>query len=245
MRNCWRWRSPPSGLDLLDGQAILELGCGWGSLSLFMAARFPDSKITAVSNSASQREFILSLAKSRNLSNLEVITCDMNDFTTDQQFDRVVSVEMFEHMKNYRELLRRISGWLKDDGKLFVHIFCHRELTYEFQDEGEADWMARYFFSGGVMPGESFFRLFDEDLEIAQQWKWNGQNYQRTCEAWLRNMDVRKDEIMPVLEAAYGATDAARWFHRWRMFHLACSELFGYGDGNEWYVSHYLFEKKN
>ena len=231
-----------AGLE--NGQDILELGCGWGSLSLFMADRFPESKITAVSNSASQREFIVSQAKSRGLSNLEVITCDMNDFTTELRFDRVVSVEMFEHMKNYRELLKRISGWLRDDGKLFVHIFCHKELTYEFQDEGESDWMARYFFSGGVMPGESFLRLFDDDLKVAQQWKWNGQNYQYTCEAWLKNMDVRKDEIMPVLEATYGAKDASRWFHRWRMFHLACSELFGFDGGSEWYVSHYLFEQK-
>ena len=235
---------------LANGQDVLELGCGWGSLSLFMAARFPDSNITAVSNSASQREYILSQADSRGLSNLQVITCDMNDFATNHQFDRVVSVEMFEHMKNYRELLKRISGWLKDDGKLFVHIFCHKELTYAFQDEGEADWMARYFFSGGVMPGESFLRLFDEDLQVAEQWKWNGRNYQRTCEAWLKNMDVRKGEIMPVLEGTYGTGDATRWFHRWRMFHLAigigsaCSELFGFDGGNEWYVSHYLFEKK-
>jgi len=229
--------------ELSDGQQVLELGCGWGSLSLFMADRFPNSRFTAISNSASQRKFIVDMAKSRALSNLEVITCDMNDFATDEKFDRVVSVEMFEHMKNYSDLLKRIEGWLKDEGKLFVHIFCHRELTYEFQDEGETDWMARHFFSGGVMPGESFLKIFDEDLKVTDHWKWNGKNYQQTCEAWLRNMDARKSLIMPVLESTYGATDAVRWFNRWRMFHLACSELFGFEGGDQWYVSHYLFEK--
>ena len=229
--------------ELADGQEILELGCGWGSLSLFMADRYPNSKIVAVSNSSSQREFITDRATQRGLSNLEVITCDMNDYATERKFDRVVSVEMFEHMKNYRQLLGNISRWLRDDGKLMVHIFCHRKLTYEFQDQGASDWMSRWFFSGGVMPGESFLRRFDDDLTVAQQWKWDGTHYQRTCEAWLQNMDDRKNEIIPVLEATYGAADANRWFHRWRMFHLACSELFGFDNGDEWYVSHYLFEK--
>lgn len=229
--------------EIVDGQRILELGCGWGSLTLSMAKRFPKSTITAISNSASQRDFILAEARSRGLSNLEVITCDMNDFTTDQRFDRAISVEMFEHMKNYRELLHRISHWLCDEGKLFVHIFCHAKFTYEFQDEGEADWMARHFFSGGVMPSESFLRLFDDDLQVTQQWKWNGKHYQHTCEAWLKNMDSRRKRIMPVLESTYGKAEATRWFNRWRMFHLACSELFGFGGGDQWYVSHYLFEK--
>lgn len=228
---------------LQDGQAILELGCGWGSLSLFMADRYRNAKITAVSNSNSQREFIEQKCFERGLTNLNVITCDINDFTTEQQFDRVVSVEMFEHMKNYQRLLNQISGWLSDDGRLFVHIFCHRELTYEFQDEGSTDWMSRYFFTGGVMPGQSFFNHFDDDLSIVDQWSWNGRNYSATCEAWLKNMDDRRHEIMPVLQSTYGTDDAVRWFNRWRMFHLACSELFGFKGGDEWFVSHYLFAK--
>jgi cyclopropane-fatty-acyl-phospholipid synthase len=228
---------------LSDGQSILELGCGWGSLTLFMAERFPASFITAVSNSNSQRAYINRLAAERGLKNVEVITCDMNDFSTDQRFDSIVSVEMFEHMKNYRLLLNRISQWLNYQGRLFVHIFCHRNLTYEFQDEGTTDWMSRYFFSGGVMPGQNFLARFGNDLRIQEHWTWNGKHYQATCEAWLKNMDENRDAILPVLEATYGTDDAVVWFNRWRMFHIACSELFGFEDGEEWFVSHYLFSK--
>lgn len=228
---------------LQDGQKILELGCGWGSLSLFMADRYRDSEIVAVSNSNSQREFINQRSFERGLTNLNVVTSDINDFATDQKFDRVVSVEMFEHMKNYQQLLNRISDWLVDEGRLFVHIFCHRELTYEFQDEGSTDWMSRYFFTGGVMPGQNFLDRFNDDLKIQQHWKWNGKNYQATCEAWLKNMDDSRQQIIPILQSAYGAEEAIRWFNRWRMFHLACSELFGFKGGNEWFVSHYLFAK--
>lgn len=230
---------------LADGQSILELGCGWGSLSLFMADRYPAANITAISNSNSQREFITQIAAERGLKNLTVVTCDMNDFATQQKFDRVVSVEMFEHMKNYQQLLHRISNWIHDDGRLFVHIFCHRELTYEFQDQGASDWMSRYFFTGGVMPGQSFLDRFNDDLEVIQRWIWNGQNYSATCEAWLENMDNNRTEIMPVLRSTYGTKEAVQWFNRWRMFHLACSELFGFRGGCEWFVSHYLFAKTN
>ena len=231
--------------ELADGMDVLELGCGWGSLSLWMAEHYPNANITSVSNSASQREFILQRAKDRGLdANLNVITCDINDLKIEQKFDRVVSIEMFEHVRNHKELFRRIAGWLKDDGKLFAHIFCHREWTYKFQDENSSDWMSRYFFSGGIMPGNDLFSQYQDDLQLQEQWKWDGTHYQRTCEAWLQNMDRNRDQIMPLLRATYGENQATRWFNRWRMFYLACSELFGYRGGEEWWVSHYRFSKK-
>lgn len=232
--------------ELKDGMNILELGCGWGSLSLWMAEHYPNANITVVSNSNSQREHIESTAQSRGIENsLKVVTCDINDFNTDQKFDRVVSVEMFEHVRDHRMLMNRISNWLKPKGKLLVHIFCHRELTYKFQDEGESDWMSRYFFSGGIMPGEDLLPRYNEDLELAKKWIWNGKHYQKTCEAWHSNMINNRAQIIPILKATYGKKEGVRWFHRWRMFYLSCSELFGYNDGNEWYVAHYLFNNKS
>lgn len=231
--------------ELHDGMDILELGCGWGSLSLWMAEHYPNSKITSVSNSASQREFILQQAEKRGIQkNLNVITCDINDFDTENKFDRVVSVEMFEHVRNHRRLFENISRWLRADGKLFAHIFCHQTCTYKFQDEGESDWMSRNFFSGGIMPGKDLFACYQEDLKLDQQWTWNGTHYQKTCEAWLANMDENRDEIMAVLDSTYGKSDSIRWFNRWRMFYLACSELFGFNQGNEWLVCHYLFSQQ-
>ncbi|QEG21721.1 SAM-dependent methyltransferase [Mariniblastus fucicola] len=230
--------------ELVDGQSILELGCGWGSLTLWMAAKYPNSKITAVSNSASQREYITALAAERGVADrVSVLTCDMNEFDIDEDFDRVVSVEMFEHMRNHSELLKRISGWLKPNGKLFVHIFCHKELTYEFVDRGDDDWMSRHFFSGGIMPAADFLGRFNDHLSVEEHWTWDGTHYQKTCEAWLKQMDANRQEIMPVLISNYGKKEARRWFNRWRMFHLACSELFGFNEGNEWFVSHYRFAK--
>tara|TARA_B110000495_G_C23030403_1_gene613485 strand:+ start:33 stop:1079 length:1047 start_codon:yes stop_codon:yes gene_type:complete len=231
--------------ELEDGMNILELGCGWGSLSLWMAERYPNAKITVVSNSNSQREHIQRTAVNLGIErNLKVVTCDINDFETDQSFDRIVSVEMFEHVRNHRKLMNRISNWLKPEGKLFVHIFCHRELTYKFQNEGESDWMSRYFFSGGIMPSEALLTRYDEDLELANKWIWNGKHYQKTCEAWHTNMIRNREQIMPILETTYGKKEGVHWFNRWRMFYLSCSELFGYNDGNEWYVAHYLFKNK-
>ena len=231
--------------ELSDGAEILELGCGWGSLSLWMAEHYPNANITSVSNSASQREFILRRAKARGIeANLNVVTCDINNLQCEQKFDRVVSIEMFEHVRNHKELFRRIAGWLKDDGKLFAHIFCHREWTYKFQDQGSSDWMSRYFFSGGIMPGNELFLQYQDDLKLQTQWKWDGTHYQKTCEAWLQNMDQNRAKIMPLLEKTYGKDQAIRWFNRWRMFYLACSELFGFRKGQEWWVSHYLFSKK-
>lgn len=232
--------------ELADGMRILELGCGWGSLSLWMAEKYPAAKITVVSNSNSQREFIETTAAERGIeTNLTVITSDINDLSfdavDDAEFDRVVSVEMFEHVRNHRELLRRISGWLQPDGKLFVHIFCHKELTYPFQDKNKSDWMSRYFFSGGIMPGIDLLPGYDEHMSLEKQWIWNGKNYQRTCEAWHDNLNANRDRALQVLTETYGQAEAVRWFHRWRMFYLACSELFGYADGNEWFVVHYRF----
>ena len=227
--------------ELRDGQRVLELGCGWGSLSLWMAAHYPHSRFTCVSNSASQRAWIEQQAMTRQLHNLQVITADINDFTPSGKFERVVSVEMFEHMRNHRALMRRIHGWLEKDGKLFVHIFCHRALYYPFEARGPQDWMARYFFTGGVMPSFDLLDRSQDWYQLEQAWQVNGKHYARTLEAWLDNTDARRDQILPVLAATYGEQEAARWLQRWRMFFMACAELFGYGEGNEWFVAHYRF----
>ncbi|MEM8882564.1 MAG: cyclopropane-fatty-acyl-phospholipid synthase family protein [Planctomycetota bacterium] len=225
--------------DLEDGMEILELGCGWGSLTLWMAEHYPNAKITAVSNSNSQREHIMS----RSPGNVNVITADMNDFDIDHRFDRVVSVEMFEHMRNYDELFRRVSGWMKDDAKLFVHVFCHKDVAYPFETEGDDNWMGRYFFTGGQMPSFDLFREVQDSVQLEEAWEVNGTHYGKTSEAWLENLDGRRNEIMPVLERTYGKKEAHRWFHRWRLFFLACAELFNYRDGEEWLVGHYRFVK--
>ena len=228
--------------EIEDGMRVLELGCGWGSLTLWIAEKYPNAAITAVSNSASQREFILEQAKKRGVDgNLTVLTCDMNDFQIDQRFDRVVSIEMFEHMRNYRKLMNRISRWLTPAGKLFIHIFCHRSLTYEFQDRSSSDWMSRYFFSGGIMPSADMLLEFQEDLEIQRQWTWPGQHYEKTSNAWLANMDANRSKLLEALADGYPPKDVNRWYNRWRIFYIACAELFGYQDGDQWYVAHYLF----
>jgi cyclopropane-fatty-acyl-phospholipid synthase len=228
--------------ELADGMRILELGCGWGSLTLWMASRYPKSEVTAVSNSSSQRQYIHEQARRRGLSNLRVITADMNDFDTDNGFDRVVSVEMFEHMRNYRELFRRVSTWLEPGGKFFMHIFCHRSAPYAFEDNGPSDWMSRYFFSGGIMPCDDLPLRFQEHLKFSNLWRWSGKHYERTANAWLKNMDRRRELIWPILERTYGGDEALRWWIRWRLFFIACAELFGYEHGQQWWVSHYLFE---
>ncbi|MEQ9410266.1 MAG: cyclopropane-fatty-acyl-phospholipid synthase family protein [Fuerstiella sp.] len=230
---------------ICDGMDILELGCGWGSLSLWMAEQYPQSRITAVSNSRSQRAYIRSQVDRLNLKNLEVLTADMNTFDTDHRFDRVVSVEMFEHMRNHAELLRRISGWLNPQGRLFVHIFCHRLHSYLFETRGDADWMARHFFSGGMMPGESLLTHYQQHLELKDQWRWDGRHYERTCNEWLRLLDRNTDQLRGVFENTYGPARAKAWLNRWRLFFMACAELFGYRDGSEWWVSHYLFQQRD
>jgi len=226
-----------------DGMEVLDLGCGWGSLSLWMAAHYPHCRIVSVSNSNSQREYITAQAQLRGLDNISVITCDMNDFDIYPRFDRIVSVEMFEHMRNYPELYRRISTWLKPGGRFFKHIFCHRTCAYEFIDQGSSDWMSRHFFSGGIMPSDDLPLRFQQDLQLLRQWRWNGQHYEKTANSWLNNMDAAKDSIMPIFARTYGAENADQWFGRWRIFFMACAELFGHDNGQEWYVSHYLFER--
>ncbi len=231
--------------QLADGQRILELGCGWGSLSLYLAERFPRAQITGVSNSHSQRTYILEQARQRGLRNIEIQTCDMNVFEGEVgHYDRVVSIEMFEHMKNYERLLAKISRWLAPTGKLFVHIFTHRDYAYHFVSRGTSDWMARYFFTGGQMPSHRLLENFQKDLQLVDDWKVPGVHYQRTAECWLDNMDQHRDEIMPLFRNTYGADQAEKWWAYWRIFFMSCAELWGFREGSEWIVSHYLFEQR-
>ena len=229
---------------LRDGQDVLELGCGWGSLSLRMAERYRNSRITAVSNSHSQRHHIEREARARGLVNLQVITCDVNRFETRTgHYDRVVSVEMFEHLRNWPEMFARVAGWLKPEGRFFMHVFAHRGAPYAFVERDASDWMSRHFFSGGMMPGDDLALNFQDHLRLARRWRWDGTHYQKTSEAWLRNMDDARDELMPVMVATYG--DAAElWWQRWRLFFMSVAELFGYEGGQQWWVSHYLFDKR-
>jgi cyclopropane-fatty-acyl-phospholipid synthase len=227
-----------------DGQEILELGCGWGSFSLYMAEHFPNSRVTGVSNSRTQKEFIDAEATRRGLTNLTIITCDMNTFDIDAgRFNRVVSIEMFEHMKNYEALMAGVARWLKTGGYLFVHIFTHKTLAYHFVAKDDTDWMARYFFTGGQMPSHELLTRFQDCMALVSDWKVNGVHYQKTAEAWLSNMDRHRSEIMPLLRTTYGSGNARKWWAYWRVFFMSCAELWGYRGGEEWIVSHYLFEK--
>jgi cyclopropane-fatty-acyl-phospholipid synthase len=226
---------------LADGQQVLELGCGWGSLSLWMAGRFPASCILSVSNSHAQRGFIQAEAMRRGLGNLTVVTADINDFATDRRVDRVVSVEMFEHLRNWPEAFRRVRGWLAAEGRFFMHVFAHRRTPYAFEPRDESDWMSRHFFSGGMMPSDDLALRCQDDLRVLDRWRWDGTHYARTAEAWLANMERRRPAAWRALEQAYGAEQAGLWWVRWRLFFLSCAELFGYDRGQQWRVSHYLF----
>ncbi len=228
--------------DLSDGQEILELGCGWGSLSLFMAQRFPKSRTIAVSNSRTQKQFIDTQIARRGLKNLEILTADMNEFQIHKKFDRVVSIEMFEHMRNYQALLEKIDGFLKPDGKLFVHIFTHRQFVYPYDDADEADWIGRYFFTGGIMPSNNLLLYFQDHFKIEHHWQVSGTHYQKTSNGWLKKMDDNKEKIMPILQSTYGA-EYKKWWIYWRVFFMACAELWGYERGTQWIVSHYSFRK--
>jgi cyclopropane-fatty-acyl-phospholipid synthase len=230
--------------ELQNGQEVLELGCGWGSLSLFMSAKFPKSNFTVVSNSRTQKIYIDEQAKLRGIHNLTVLTIDINNFNIDKKFDRVVSVEMFEHLRNYKLLFNKISSLLKDDAKMFVHVFTHKTYAYKFEVKDDTDWMSKYFFTGGIMPSNDLFSYFNDDLKIVNQWIVNGTHYNKTSEAWLQNMDKHKAQIIPLFEKTYGKENATKWWVYWRVFYMACAELWGYNKGEEWMVVHYLFTKK-
>jgi len=234
--------------ELEDGQEVLELGCGWGSLSLWMAEHYPTSRFVCVSNSHSQRRTIEALAKDRGLNNIRVVTADMNEFAPATAslevttFDRIISVEMFEHMRNYHLLLHRLAAWLQPEGRLFVHIFCHRDFSYPFEAEGHANWMGRYFFTGGMMPNVDLLRRFNRDLEVTHHWRWNGKHYARTALAWLENLDRNHARVLAIMQRAYGLDGGKRWLQRWRMFFLAVAELFSFDGGEQWFVGQYLLE---
>lgn len=232
-----------AGLE--DGMEILELGCGWGSLTLWMATHYPQSRITAVSNSHGQREFIEGRCRELGLSNVEVITCDANRFEPAGEFDRVVSVEMFEHLRNWREMLKRIDGWLRPGGRAFFHVFCHRHYPYLFEVRDGDDWMSKYFFTGGLMPSADLFHYFQEDLVVEDHWYFKGSHYSRTARHWIAKMDRRRDEILPLLVERYGQRESHLWFQRWRIFFMSCEELWGLDGGEEWGVTHYLLAKRS
>ena len=235
--------------EIVNGQRILDLGCGWGSLSLWLAARFPAARVVGLSNSHGQREFIMARARERGLTNLIIVTGNIVDFDFPAEgiaagFDRIVSIEMFEHMKNYRRLFAKVARWLAHDGRLFVHVFAHRHAAYHFEDKAADDWMSRYFFTGGTMPSFDLFDRFGDDLAVVEKWWVPGTHYQRTANHWLAHMDAARAPIMEVFRASYGERDARLWFHRWRMFYMAVAELFGYAHGTEWGVAHYRFARR-
>ncbi len=257
--SCGFWESPTSSLaesedrmlamtceraQLEDGMHLLDLGCGWGSLSLYVAEHYPKCRVTGVSNSHGQREFIMSKARQLGLENVEILTKDIREFETERRFDRVISIEMFEHLRNYELLLRNISSWLNDDGMLLVHVFCHRDLAYTFETDGDNDWMAKHFFTGGLMPSSDLFANFQDDLQLEQQWEVNGEHYARTCDAWLAKQDAQSREIVELFRSDLGEAQAKLQAQRWRMFFMACAELFRYRHGKEWFVSHYRFSKQ-
>lgn len=257
--SCGYWKSPSVSLaqsetDMLElycqraqlqsAHNVLELGCGWGSLTLYMARKYPHLKITAISNSASQKAFILDQAHQQGLKNIEIITVDINDFQPENRFDRLVSIEMFEHLRNYDRLFKNISQWLKPGGLLFCHIFTHKKHAYLFEVEHERDWMAKYFFTGGTMPSHDLLPRMSGELRLQQDWELSGQHYEKTSNAWLARMDAQKAEILPLMGEIYGKDQQLKWWVYWRVFFMACAELFGHDQGQQWQVSHYLFQNE-
>jgi cyclopropane-fatty-acyl-phospholipid synthase len=232
--------------QLRDGQRVLELGCGWGSLSLWMAERFPGSHIVGVSNSRTQREWIEARRRERGLANLEIRTRDVNDLGPDafggERFERIVSVEMFEHLRNWEELGRRLAAWLAPGGKLFAHVFTHVKHAYPFEVDGEDNWLGRRFFTGGMMPSHELMPRCFRELRLEEEWKVSGEHYARTAEHWLANLDRNREPALEVLRRTYGRGRERAWLENWRVFFMACAELWSYRGGAEWIVSHYRFE---
>ena len=229
--------------DIQEGHDILDLGCGWGSFSLYVAEKHPSVSITAVSNSKDQIAFIQNEAKRRGLFNIKASKMDVNNLDLDNKFDRIVSIEMFEHLRNYKLILNSLNSLLKPDGRLFVHIFCHKELTYFYEIKNSYDWMTKYFFEGGIMPSQDIFKYFDDELEVINQWDVNGNHYAQTCKAWLNNHYKNKDKILDIFDKHYDKPKI--WFNRWRIFFLSCEAFFAINNGREYFVSHYLFKKRN
>ncbi|MGC6549071.1 MAG: SAM-dependent methyltransferase [Rubripirellula sp.] len=235
-------RTATERAEISDGMSILDLGCGWGSMTLWLAENYPNCRITALSNSKGQREHIESVCRERGYQNVQVITADVGEFDTDRRFDRVVSVEMLEHVRNHESLFARIANWLNPQGLFFVHVFCHRQLAYTFEQEGEKNWMGRHFFSGGIMPSEDLFARYQQSLKITDQWWINGNHYAKTSEAWLKKLDACQAEAESILGKANPSESAKVLVQRWRMFFMACAELFRFDGGEQWGVAHYRFE---
>ena len=228
--------------EIKDGQNILDLGCGWGSFSLYVAKKYPNIRVTSVSNSIDQINYIHNEAKNRGLKNIEAIKMDVNNLELDNKFDRIISIEMFEHLRNYKLILKSLNGLLRDDGRLFIHIFCNKELTYLYEIKNNFDWMTKYFFLGGIMPSKDIFKYFDEDLIIINQWNVNGSHYSKTCRGWLKNHYKNKDNILEIFKSHYDRPIV--WFNRWRIFFLSCEAFFSLKNGNEYFVSHFLLKKR-
>ncbi|KAL6212260.1 hypothetical protein ACLB2K_017481 [Fragaria x ananassa] len=230
--------------QIKDGDSVLDVGCGWGSLSLYIAEKYKNCKVTGICNSTTQKAFIEELCRNRQLENVEIIVADISTFEMEASYDRIFSIEMFEHMKNYKDLLKKISGWMKQDGLLFVHHFCHKAFAYHFEDKSDDDWITRYFFSGGTMPSANLLLYFQDDVSVVDHWLVNGKHYAQTSEEWLKRMDHNSAAIKPIMESTYGKDSAVKWTVYWRSFFIAVAELFGYNNGEEWMVALFLFKKK-